>query len=134
MPLLPGLAAIAGASARPRRVPPVSARALECGRSTPAGRLEQPMRTDASAAAATLDQGPLPRQAVPAIVPPGDMRLPACIVLAAALAGCGMFAVKEQQQKIDAACRIDGRIDAERKADAPLIVPLLPHAGDQWPL
>ena len=62
------------------------------------------------------------------------MRILACIVLATALAGCGMFAVKEQQQKIDAACRIGGRVDAERKADAPIIVALLRKAGDKWQL
>jgi pimeloyl-ACP methyl ester carboxylesterase len=43
-----------------------------------------------------------------------------------------MFAVKEQQAKLDANCRISGRIEAERRADAPLIVALLRRSGDKW--
>ena len=39
-----------------------------------------------------------------------------------------MLAVKGQQQKIDAACRIGGRVEAERKVDAPIIVALLRQA------
>src|SRR5688572_18693201 len=42
MPLFPAWAATAGATARPRRVPSVSARTLEGMRPTPAGRPAQP--------------------------------------------------------------------------------------------
>src|SRR5687768_16678523 len=52
------------------------------------------------------------------------MRIPLCIVLAASLSACGMLAVKEQQAKLDANCRIGGRVDAERVDAAPLIVVL----------
>jgi pimeloyl-ACP methyl ester carboxylesterase len=55
-------------------------------------------------------------------------------VLAAMLAGCGMLAVKEQQAKIDASCRLSGRVEAERPGNAPLIVVLVRLAGEQWQL
>lgn len=67
-----------------------------------------------------------------AIVCFATMRIPAWIVLAAALAGCGMFAVKEQQQKLDALCRIGGRVDAERREAVPIVVVLARRAGDSW--
>jgi pimeloyl-ACP methyl ester carboxylesterase len=62
------------------------------------------------------------------------MRILPGIVLATALAGCGMFAVKEQQAKLDATCRIGGRVDAERKADAPIVVVLARQLGEKWQL
>jgi pimeloyl-ACP methyl ester carboxylesterase len=43
-----------------------------------------------------------------------------------------MLAVKEQQAKLDATCRISGRIEAERRADAPLIVVLVRGTADKW--
>jgi uncharacterized alpha/beta hydrolase family protein len=62
------------------------------------------------------------------------MRILACILLAAALGGCGMLAVKEQQQKLDAFCRIGGVVDAERREAAPIVVVLARPAGDSWQL
>ena len=57
------------------------------------------------------------------------MKLLVCIVALAALSACGMFAVKEQQQKIDANCVIGGRVEAERKDAAPIIVALARQVG-----
>lgn len=59
-------------------------------------------------------------------------------LLAAALAGCGMLHVKEQQARIDAFCMIGGQVDAERKDAAPLVVVLARQTGadpmqrDSW--
>ncbi len=40
--------------------------------------------------------------------------------------------VKEQQAKIDATCRISGRVDAERVEAAPLVVVLARQRGEIW--
>ena len=53
-------------------------------------------------------------------------------LLLAALSGCAMLEVGEQQVKIDAHCRLSGRVDAERIDDAPLIVVLARRNGEQW--
>ena len=58
------------------------------------------------------------------------MRFAGCLLLLAAISGCGMLAVKGQQAKIDAACHIGGRIDAERVDAAPLIVVLARKIGE----
>jgi pimeloyl-ACP methyl ester carboxylesterase len=58
------------------------------------------------------------------------MRIVPCILFAAALCGCGMFAVKDQQAKLDAFCRIGGRVDAERRETAPIVVVL--EGPGQW--
>jgi pimeloyl-ACP methyl ester carboxylesterase len=60
------------------------------------------------------------------------MRLALCIALVAALSGCAMLAVKGQQAKIDANCRIGGQIDAERRDAAPLTVVLARQSGGSW--
>jgi len=60
------------------------------------------------------------------------VRLLAGLVLAAALGACGILDVGKQQEKIDAACRIGGRVDAERVDAAPLIVVLLRRSADKW--
>lgn len=60
------------------------------------------------------------------------VRIARCIVLLAALSGCGMLAVKGQQAKLDASCRIGGRVDAERIDAAPLIVVLARQRGETW--
>jgi pimeloyl-ACP methyl ester carboxylesterase len=60
------------------------------------------------------------------------MRILASLVLSAALSACGMLAVKEQQQKIDAHCFIGGHVEAERKDAVPIIVVLARQAGDKW--
>ena len=52
--------------------------------------------------------------------------------LLASLAACAMLDVKPQQAKIDAACRIGGRVDAERVDAAPLIVVLGRRSGETW--
>jgi len=52
------------------------------------------------------------------------------ITLLAAVSGCGLFAVKEQQAKLDAFCRVGGQIDAERRDKVPLVVVLARLAGD----
>ena len=57
---------------------------------------------------------------------------PLATVLLAALTACGMLAVKEQQAKLDANCRIGGRVDAERVDAAPLIVVLARQRGETW--
>jgi len=57
------------------------------------------------------------------------MRNALWIALLAALTGCGMFAVKEQQAKIDALCVLGGRVEAERAVPAPLIVVLARQTG-----
>jgi pimeloyl-ACP methyl ester carboxylesterase len=60
------------------------------------------------------------------------------IAAVAALSACGMLAVKDQQAKLDANCRIGGRIEAERRASpvdaAPLIVVLARVNGEAWQL
>src|SRR5262245_14097491 len=43
-----------------------------------------------------------------------------------------MFAVKEQQAKLDATCMIGGRVEAERSDPAPIIVVLARKSGDTW--
>ena len=43
-----------------------------------------------------------------------------------------MLAVKEQQQKLDAFCRIGGVVDAERRETAPIVVVLARPAGESW--
>lgn len=60
------------------------------------------------------------------------MRIVPCFLFAAALCGCGMFAVKDQQEKLDAFCRIGGRVDAERRETVPIVVVLARPAGDSW--
>ena len=61
------------------------------------------------------------------------MRLLACVVVSAAvLSGCDLFAVKGQQQKIDATCHISGQVEAELSADAPIVVTLLRPAASKW--
>ena len=57
------------------------------------------------------------------------MKLLVCIVALAALSACGMLAVKEQQAKIDAVCRIGGSVEAERKDAVPIIVVLARQVG-----
>lgn len=57
------------------------------------------------------------------------MRAIVCLAALASLPGCGMFAVNEQQQKIDANCFIGGQVTVERKAAAPVVVLLLRLAG-----
>jgi pimeloyl-ACP methyl ester carboxylesterase/uncharacterized protein (DUF2141 family) len=62
----------------------------------------------------------------------------ASFLLAAALSGCGMLHVKEQQAKIDAFCTISGQVEAERRDASPLIVVLARQTGadvtrrDSW--
>jgi len=60
------------------------------------------------------------------------MRVPAWIVLVAALGGCGMLAVKEQQAKLDAVCVFSGRVEAERRDAAPIIVVLVRGTAESW--
>ena len=55
-----------------------------------------------------------------------------CTALVAALTACGMLAVKGQQAKLDANCRIGGQVDAERRDAAPLTVVLARQSGDSW--
>ena len=43
-----------------------------------------------------------------------------------------MLDVKEQQAKIDAACLVGGRVDAERKDAVPIIVVLVRQVGEKW--
>jgi len=57
------------------------------------------------------------------------MKALVCIAVLAALASCAMLDVKEQQAKIDAVCIIGGRVDAERKDAAPIIVLLARQIG-----
>jgi pimeloyl-ACP methyl ester carboxylesterase len=52
------------------------------------------------------------------------MRSPLLIALAAALAGCGMLDVKEQQAKLDAFCSIGGQVTGDAHPEAPLVVVL----------
>jgi pimeloyl-ACP methyl ester carboxylesterase len=52
-----------------------------------------------------------------------------CAALSSALAGCGMLAVKGQQAKIDASCRIGGTVAAERSDAVPIIVLLGRQTG-----
>ena len=59
-------------------------------------------------------------------------RIALCTALLAALTACGMLAVKEQQAKLDANCRIGGQVDAERRDAAPLTVVLARQTGDSW--
>src|SRR5688500_5374234 len=54
------------------------------------------------------------------------------LALAAALSACGMLDVKEQQAKLDAACMVGGRVDAERKDAVPIVVVLVRQAGEKW--
>jgi pimeloyl-ACP methyl ester carboxylesterase len=63
------------------------------------------------------------------------MRLALAAGMLGALAACAMLDVKDQQAKIDANCRIGGRIDAEPHAsrvDSPLIVVLARRRGESW--
>jgi pimeloyl-ACP methyl ester carboxylesterase len=57
------------------------------------------------------------------------MRILVCISVAVALGACGMLDVKQQQRKIDANCVIGGRVEAERRDEAPLIVVLARQTG-----
>ena len=59
-------------------------------------------------------------------------RIALCTALVAALTACGMLAVKGQQAKLDANCRIGGQVDAERRDAAPLTVVLARQSGDSW--
>ena len=61
-----------------------------------------------------------------------DMRTLTCLLAFASLAACAMLDVKPQQAKLDATCRIVGRVDAERVDEAPLIVVLARRHGDTW--
>jgi pimeloyl-ACP methyl ester carboxylesterase len=54
------------------------------------------------------------------------------VVVAIAVSGCGLFAVKGQQQKLDAACQISGQVEAELGADAPIVVALLRLDAGRW--
>src|SRR5688500_18304877 len=54
------------------------------------------------------------------------------VALGVGLAACGMLAVKEQQAKLDANCRIGGRVEAERADPAPLVVVLARQRGESW--
>jgi uncharacterized alpha/beta hydrolase family protein len=58
------------------------------------------------------------------------MRRLAAVCLFPALAACGMLHVKEQQAKLDAFCTISGRVEAERKESAPLVVVLARQVGE----
>jgi pimeloyl-ACP methyl ester carboxylesterase len=60
------------------------------------------------------------------------MRIPTLVatVLIAASTGCGMLHVKEQQAKLDAFCTISGKVKAERKEAAPLVVVLARQIGE----
>ena len=60
------------------------------------------------------------------------LRISLCIALLAGLTACGMLAVKEQQAKLDATCRLGGHVDAERVDAAPLIVVLARLKGEAW--
>jgi pimeloyl-ACP methyl ester carboxylesterase len=53
----------------------------------------------------------------------------ASLACSAVLAGCGFLDVREQQAKMDATCAIGGRVDAERRDAAPLIVVLVRQTG-----
>jgi uncharacterized alpha/beta hydrolase family protein len=62
-----------------------------------------------------------------------DRKLLIGAALSSALAGCGMLAVKGQQAKIDASCRIGGTVEAERADVAPIIVVLVRRTGgESW--
>ncbi|HSU76985.1 MAG TPA: alpha/beta fold hydrolase, partial [Burkholderiales bacterium] len=52
--------------------------------------------------------------------------------LTAVLGACGMFAVKEQQQKLDAFCRFGGQVAGERSGLAAFVVVLARRSGDSW--
>jgi pimeloyl-ACP methyl ester carboxylesterase len=54
------------------------------------------------------------------------------LALAIGVAGCGMLAVKGQQQKLDAFCRIGGNVEAERRDTANFVVVLARKTGDSW--
>ena len=58
------------------------------------------------------------------------MRFLPVLVVSAALGACGILAVGDQQAKIDANCRLSGRVDADRIDDAPLIVVLARKVGE----
>lgn len=58
------------------------------------------------------------------------MRFLPALTLAVALGACGILDVGKQQEKIDATCRLSGRVDAERIGDAPLIVVLARKVGE----
>jgi len=57
------------------------------------------------------------------------VRVSVFVVLLLALASCKMFDVSEQQEKLDAACRIAGTVSVERTAPAPIVVVLGRQAG-----
>ena len=59
-------------------------------------------------------------------------RLAPGIALLAALGACAMLDVGKQQAKLDATCRVSGRVDAERVDAAPLIVVLARRDGERW--
>jgi pimeloyl-ACP methyl ester carboxylesterase len=54
------------------------------------------------------------------------------IALVIGLGGCGMLAVKEQQQKLDAFCRIGGNVEGERRDASHFVVVLARKSGDSW--
>jgi pimeloyl-ACP methyl ester carboxylesterase len=54
------------------------------------------------------------------------------IALAVGVAGCGMLAVKGQQQKLDAFCQIGGNVEGERRDAANFVVVLARKSGDSW--
>jgi pimeloyl-ACP methyl ester carboxylesterase len=66
------------------------------------------------------------------------MRVLTTLILLAAVPACSVIGVREQRRKLDAACHIGGRVDAERNAAAPLIVVLArqiasdPSSRESW--
>ena len=57
------------------------------------------------------------------------MRSLTCMIVLVTLPACMMLGVREQRRKLDAACQIGGRVDAERGVAAPLIVVLARQVG-----
>lgn len=60
------------------------------------------------------------------------MRFLPVLAICAALSACGLLAVKGQQAKLDANCRIGGHVTAERVDAAPLIVVLARLNAQRW--
>ena len=61
--------------------------------------------------------------------PPRKMRFLTCLLVLATLPACMVLGVREQRRKLDAACQIGGRVDAEHDPSAPLIVVLARQIG-----
>jgi pimeloyl-ACP methyl ester carboxylesterase len=60
------------------------------------------------------------------------MRAALALGLIGALGACAMLDVKPQQAKLDATCRLVGRVEAERVDAAPLVVVLARQHGETW--